>query len=278
MITVDYFSNYWEVDLLNSSTTTKAVIQKLKAHFSHYGSPETLISDNGPQFASAEFAQFSKTWDFEHRTSSPEHPQSNGMAESAVKTAKRLLQKAAVAGTDFQMALLDYRNTPSQGMDLSPQQRFMNRRSRTNLLEPCIAPREAQQSKLVKKQKTQAKYYNRAAKDLSQLCTGDVVRIKPTCLGQHEWRKAIVRSYHNDKSYLVETEDGGTYRRNRVHLRKSQEPFSEDDEPPYNATSGVDTNGKETETPELNFQDQQALPKRPQRLRKPPLYLKDYHC
>ena len=127
MITVDYFSNYWEVDLLNTSTTTTAVIQKLKAHLSRYGSPETLISDNGPQFASAEFAQFSQTWDFEHRTSSPEHPQSNGMAESAVKTAKRLLQKAAVAGTDFQMALLDYRNTPSQGMDLSPQQRFMNR-------------------------------------------------------------------------------------------------------------------------------------------------------
>ena len=138
-------------------------------------------------------------------------------------------------------------------------------------------PREAQQSKLVKKQKTQAKYYNRAAKDLSQLSTGDVVHIKPTHLSQHEWRKAIVRSYHNDRLYLVETEDGGTYRRNRVHLKKSQEPFSEDDEPPYDATSGDDTDDKETENPELNFRNQQALPKRPH-FRKPPFYLKDYHC
>ena len=110
MVTVDYFSNYWEVDKL-SSTTATAVIQKLKPHFARYGSPEVLMSDNGPEFASAEFAQFSKTWDFDHRTSSPEHRQSSGMAESAVKTAKRLLQKATTAGTDFQMAILDHRNT-----------------------------------------------------------------------------------------------------------------------------------------------------------------------
>ena len=61
---------------------------------------------------------------------------------------------------------------------------------------------------------------------------------------------------------------------NRVHLKKSQEPFSEDDEPPYDATSGDDTDGKETENPELNLRDQQALPNRSQRLRKPPSYLR----
>ena len=75
MVTVDYFSSYWEVDKL-SSTTATAVIQKLKPHFARYGSPEVLVSDNGPQFASAEFARFSKTWDFDHCTSSPEHHQS----------------------------------------------------------------------------------------------------------------------------------------------------------------------------------------------------------
>ena len=91
VVTVDYFSNYWKVDKL-SFTTATAVIQKLKPHFARFGSPEVLVSDNGPQFASTEFAQFSKTWDFDHRTSSPEHHQSNGMAESAVRTAKRLDQ------------------------------------------------------------------------------------------------------------------------------------------------------------------------------------------
>ena len=71
LVTVDYISNYWDVDQLPSSTTATAVIQKLKAHFARYGSPEILISDNGPQFVSADFfAQFPSKWDFEHRSSS----------------------------------------------------------------------------------------------------------------------------------------------------------------------------------------------------------------
>ena len=51
---------------MSSTTTATIVIQKLKNHFARYGSPEVLISDNGPQFIPTEFAQFSKDWDFEH--------------------------------------------------------------------------------------------------------------------------------------------------------------------------------------------------------------------
>ena len=44
------------------------------------------MTDNGPQFDSAEFAMFAKKWSFKHDTSSPRYPQSNGKAENAVKT------------------------------------------------------------------------------------------------------------------------------------------------------------------------------------------------
>ena len=37
----------------------------------------------------------------------------------------------------------------------------------------------------------------------------DVVRIKPTRLGQRDWKKGIVTSCHGDRSYRVETEDCG---------------------------------------------------------------------
>ena len=105
--------------------------------------------------------------------------------------------KATTTGTDFQMAILDHRNTPSQGIELSPMQRLMNRRARTllqvtsTLLQSCIAPQHTQ------------KYYNRAAQDLPKLSKGDVMRIKPSRLGQREWRKGIVTSCHGDRSYLV---------------------------------------------------------------------------
>ncbi len=134
------------------------------------------------------------------------------MAESAVRTAKHLLQKATAAGTDFQMAILDHQNTPSQGLDLSPMQWFMNRRARTllpttsTLLQPCITPQKVQQDKLVKNRNTQAKYYNRAAKDLRKLEKGDVVTMTDHTLlrqkmvantGVIEFTRKSLKNYHS---------------------------------------------------------------------------------
>ena len=51
LITVDYFSNFIEVDRL-SSTRGKDVIPKLKSHFARYGIPEERYADNGLPFQS----------------------------------------------------------------------------------------------------------------------------------------------------------------------------------------------------------------------------------
>ena len=86
-----------------------------------------VICDNGPQFDSAEFAVFGKTWKFQHQMSSPHYPQSNGKAENAVKTIKQLFKKCHAAGQSEYHALLDWRNTPSEGIGTSPAQRFLGR-------------------------------------------------------------------------------------------------------------------------------------------------------
>ena len=59
LVTVDYYSCFFEVDHLQVSTS-QAVIKKLKPHFARYGTPDTLVSDNGPQFISKEFQEFSE--------------------------------------------------------------------------------------------------------------------------------------------------------------------------------------------------------------------------
>lgn len=64
--------------------------------------------------------RFSKEWELEHRTSSPGHPHSNGKAESAVKTVKRLMLKAKAVGWDPYLVILDHHNTPSQGVKHKP--------------------------------------------------------------------------------------------------------------------------------------------------------------
>ena len=102
----------------------------------------------------------------------------------------------------------------------------MTRRTRTllptssELLKPAIIDESLNFQKRVKKQ---AEHYSRNAKDLQPLQEGHVVRMKPLIQGQKGWQKAIVTRRLDDRSYLVET-NNGVYRRNRAHLRKTLEP------------------------------------------------------
>ena len=61
IVTVDHFSDYIELKQLED-TLSETVIQSLKNQFATHGIPCILISDNGPQYSSSEFAKFSKTW------------------------------------------------------------------------------------------------------------------------------------------------------------------------------------------------------------------------
>ena len=80
ILMVDYFSRYPEIQRL-INTTSHNIIQALKTAFARHGVPETVVSDNGPQYAPQEFANFAKKYDFAHITSSPLFPQSNEQAE-----------------------------------------------------------------------------------------------------------------------------------------------------------------------------------------------------
>ncbi|XP_052396170.1 uncharacterized protein K02A2.6-like [Carassius gibelio] len=223
LITVDYLSNFWELDYLPDTRST-TIIRKLKSHFARHGIPDMVISDNGPQYVSEDFKRFSRQWEFKHKTSSPAYPQSNGMAESAVKTAKRLLKKAKADGKDPYIAMLDHRNTPSQGIKASPAQRLFSRRTRTlmpmhdNLLQPKII--HTRQG-LIENRNRQAACYNRHAKDLDPLKQGDRVRVQPE---EHNktWRKATVMKSVDCRSYDVQLDSGNILRRNRRHLRKDK--------------------------------------------------------
>jgi len=85
---------------------------------------------------------------------------SNGKVENAIKT----------AGSDFYLALLAWRNTPSEGLESSPAQRMFGRHTRTlipttsELLKLKIV--EDVQGKLLKRKQLQAKNYNISAKEL----------------------------------------------------------------------------------------------------------------
>ena len=105
-----HFSDWIEVDELDDTLAT-SVINKTKAHFARFGVPRICHTDNGPQFTSKDYMDFASQYGFKHTTSSPYHSQGNGRAEAAVKVSESMLKKS----DDFQIALLNYRNTPPKG-------------------------------------------------------------------------------------------------------------------------------------------------------------------
>ena len=106
LLIVDYCSRFIEIARLNRLTADE-VITRTKSIFAWHGIPETVISDNGPQYASEAYRLFAQDYQFKHITSSPYFPQSTGEAERAVQTVKNLLKS-----DNPYLALLAYRTTP----------------------------------------------------------------------------------------------------------------------------------------------------------------------
>eukprot|EP00057_Strongylocentrotus_purpuratus_P007672 XP_011662146.1 PREDICTED: uncharacterized protein K02A2.6-like [Strongylocentrotus purpuratus] len=262
LITVDYFSNFWEIDRLHE-LDSRMVIKKLKGHFARYGIPNTIISDNGPQFASEAFVKFRKKWEFDHLTISPRHSQTNGKAEAAVKAAKQMIRKSEAAHTDPYKALLGIRNTPQQGIDSSPAQRLQGRRTRTTLpsTDHLLKPRGAEilkeeKRKMKAQQRKQSHHYNKNSKDLTTLQEGDTVRLKPYKLGDHVWQKAVVLTRLDERSYEIETELGQRFRRNRKDLKRTDElPHHQQSNPNPNPNPKPNTN---TQAPQETMADKHS--------------------
>lgn len=214
---------------------------------------EFLISDNGPQFSSREFQVFAKEWEFLHKTSSPHHAQSNGMAERGVQTVKNMLKKAKADGKDPYLSLLNLRSTPMEDIGASPAQLLMGRRLRTRLpmtselLKPSMVTNPVQQV-LENRQKKQKEYFDQRSKPLQKLQVGNKVRIWQ----DGTWNPAEVTGLSEQpRSYVVQTPDGKVYRRNRKFLMKSKEqsdtPRKDTDNQNVTEQKGCDNTEEEQE-------------------------------
>lgn len=146
LIVADYYSKYPIIRKL-SSTTSAAIINHLKSIFAEHGIPESLVSDNGPQYSSKEFAAFCDQWGIHHITSSPVYPKSNGFVERMVQTVKNLLRKSEAAGQDPYLALLSYRATPVDSNLSSPAKLLNNREYRTRTQLPSSGRLQRSQAK-----------------------------------------------------------------------------------------------------------------------------------
>ena len=79
LVVTDYYSKMPIIRRIPASQcNAPKIISVLKELFAEHGILEVLCTNNGPQFASALFTKFVTDWQFDHNTSSPRNPRSNG--------------------------------------------------------------------------------------------------------------------------------------------------------------------------------------------------------
>ena len=138
MVYADRYSGWVEVERLPSTTLINCRKVFLR-WFATYGVPEEISSDGGPPFNAAGYDEFCKNWGIRKRLSSAHYPQSNGRAEAAVKSAKRILTgninpvSGALDTDSAARALMAHRNTPAQDTGVSPSVLLFGRPLRDHL-------------------------------------------------------------------------------------------------------------------------------------------------
>ncbi|XP_062558648.1 uncharacterized protein K02A2.6-like [Armigeres subalbatus] len=220
LVTVDHYSDYFEVDLLED-LTPDTVIRVCKRNFARHGVPQTVLTDNGTNFINRKMVQFAHDWDFEHITSSPHHQQANGKSEAAVKIAKRMMKKCEDTGEDFWFALLHWRNVPNK-IGTSPTARLFSRSTRCsvpssieNLLPKVVENVPAS----IEKQRKRSKFhYDKKSRHLPELQVGSAVFAQLNPEETKVWTPAIVSNQLSERSYVVDV-GGSKYRRSLVHLK-----------------------------------------------------------
>lgn len=236
LVITDKYSGWAEVHSYGRGVGTGGVTRALGEWMAAMGVPVRLTSDGGPQFKSEEFQRFCEQWRINHDPSSPYHHQANGYAEAAVKNMKNLVKKTSPKGNvrsgSFLRGLLEWRNTPRKD-GMSPAQRLFGRAMRTLLpthpaaFAVChrntIRKADRKAEGLKKKAKDR---YDAGARDLGKFVIGDVVRAQHMIKKTWDLIAEVMEVKPRGRSYLIRTETGRLYWRNRRYLRRYNPPES----------------------------------------------------
>ena len=201
-----------------SSTTSAQTIDRLRTIFARCGVPAQVVTDNGPQFTSAEFQLFLKTNGIKYITTALFHPAPNGQAERFVQCFKHAMkcekQSTSQLQTNIAKFLLAYRNTAHSATGERPSVLFLGRtlRTRLDLGKPDL-PR-----KVLNCQIDQA-----GAKERSptrQLSIDQTV-LAHNYTGKYKWLPGTVQAKTGPLSYKIKVGPNRIWRRHIDQLRDS---------------------------------------------------------
>ena len=143
------------------------------------------------------------------------------------------MKKALLSKGDVHLALLEFRNTPSERDGVSPSQKLFSRRLRARLptTKELFKPQVVDGNKIMagaeRAKQKQEDNYDVKAHSLSPLEVGEFVHVKLP--GKQTWSLAKRVKQVGPRSYEVMCGER-IYRRNRRDLRKTAETFADNRE------------------------------------------------
>ena len=282
LVVADRLSGWPIAASIDGEPTARVLVSHLREVFAVTGVPNRLKTDGGPQFTARHTRTFLQKWGVVHTISSPHYPQSNGHAEAAVKSVKRLVQKCSTSGRldleEFSHAMLELRNTPRENGQ-SPAEVLFGHPLRTMvpMHYSAFASRWRQAAdecdeRAHARHEAARERYDAASRPLPSLQIGSHVSVQDHETGFWD-RSGIVVAVGRFRTYLVKFASGRLLWRNRRYLRPYRPlvPTTEDrGDPP--ATSHSTGSAASVPAKRVRFADRPAepVPRRSGRQTRPP--------
>ena len=196
--------------------TSSALMPILLRFFCQHGVPEESSVDGGTSLVSFDMREFFRRWGAKIRQSSAHYPQSNGRAEAAVKTAKRILREklgsnGTLATERMVLAFLQYHNTPLRDGGKSPAQLLLGRQLRSGVPVPSNELRISQHwtEHLERRQREMARRgealqeSSKYRRLLPKLSVGDAVRIQDPVTKRWDRTGVVTKLLRPIRQYTV---------------------------------------------------------------------------
>ena len=231
-VLIDNYSRWPEVAMVTSTGFDK-LQDKLEDSFNIHGIPDSITHDNGPCYNSGDWRKFARKWGFEVRPCTPEHPQSNGIAERFMGVLVKVVHAAVASGQDprveVRRRLLNYRNTPHPSTGKTPAELMMRRQIKTRLpaiMRPTMdkVDMEAKATDKLAREKRKIRFDSAKHVKVQEMVAGDRVLIKQ--------KKTSIKPPFDPKPYTI-TEVKGTQvtarrggqerKRNKVKMKMVKE-------------------------------------------------------
>ena len=306
LVVVDNYSRWPEVILLKK-TDASHVTRAMEGIFQTHGIPESVRSDNGPPFSSAEFEGFLNYLGIVHLKGIPYWPQSNGEVERCNKTLLKIIRIASLEGKDWKKALqnflFQYRTTPHTVTGLSPGELLMGRRLNDKLPKVTIPSEritEAHWQQLLRERDARGKLRQKEYADskrsaqYSDIAEGDRILLnksRDNKLSPNFEPEPYVVVEKKGNAVLIEDQEGNTKLRNASHMKKFLQPDPCTKATEVDGGDGAEDmpTGKQSEAtsliPPTNIDKHPTLPpessasplpSRPTRVRRPPAWMSDF--